>query len=242
MNNLVVFKDDNIEIDGRELHEFLEIETDYTKWFGRMCEYGFVANEDYEIIIEQVHSQKRQRTYEQANNKMTLDMAKEICMIQRSEKGKKARKYFLKIEKDWNSPEKVMARSLLIAHKTIEAQVTLIEEQTPKVLFADAVSASKATILVGELAKIMKQNGIDTGEKRLFSWLRESGYLIKRKGSDYNMPTQKSMELKLFEVKESTHTHSDGHISINKTTKVTGKGQQYFINKFIGKQQMSMIN
>lgn len=117
-----------------------------------------------------------------------------------------------------------------------------IQEQAPKVLFADAVSTSKATILVGELAKIMKQNGIDTGEKRLFTWLRENGYLIKRKGSDYNMPTQRSMELKLFEVKESTHTHSDGHISVNKTTKVTGKGQQYFINKFVGKEQISMIN
>nr|WP_312986094.1 phage antirepressor KilAC domain-containing protein [Clostridioides sp.] len=242
MNNLVAFKNENIEVDGRELHEFLAIETDYTKWFSRMCEYGFIENEDYKIITEQVHSQKRQRTYEQVNHKMSLDMAKEICMIQRSEKGKKARRYFLQVEKDWNSPEKIMARSLLIAHKTIENQGKLLEEQVPKVLFADAVSTSKATILVGEMAKILKQNGIDTGEKRLFTWLRDNGYLIKRKGSDYNMPTQRSMELKLFEVKESTHTHSDGHISVNKTTKVTGKGQQYFIKKFVGKEQISMIN
>ena len=242
MNNLVVFKSENIEVDGRELHEFLEIGTRYDTWFERMCEYGFSENEDFKIITEKVHAQKRARTYEQENHKLTLDMAKEICMIQRSEKGKKARRYFLQIEKDWNSPVKVMARSLLIAHKTIENQVKLLEEQAPKILFADAVSTSKATILVGEMAKILKQNGIDTGEKRLFTWLRDNGYLIKRKGSDYNMPTQRSMELKLFEVKESTHTHSDGHISVNKTTKVTGKGQQYFINKFVERQQISMIN
>jgi len=241
MNNLIAFKDENIEIDGRELHEFLEVGTQYTKWFSRMCEYGFDENIDYAAISQKRLTAQGNET-EYINHKITLDMAKEICMIQRSEKGKKARRYFLQVEKDWNSPEKIMARSLLIAHKTIENQGKLLEEQAPKVLFADAVSTSKATILVGEMAKILKQNGIDTGEKRLFTWLRDNGYLIKRKGSDYNMPTQRSMELKLFEVKESTHTHSDGHISVNKTTKVTGKGQQYFINKFVGSNQISMIN
>ncbi len=108
-----------------------------------------------------------------------------------------------------------------------------IESDKPKVLFADAVETSKTTILIGDLAKIIKQNGIDMGQKRLFAWLRENGYLIKRKGADYNMPTQKSMEMKLFEIKETAITHSDGHISVNKTPKVTGKGQQYFINLFL---------
>lgn len=107
-----------------------------------------------------------------------------------------------------------------------------IEMYKPKVLFADAVSASKNSILVGELAKILKQNGIETGQKRLFEWLRNNGYLIKRKGTDYNMPTQRSMEQGLFEIKETPIPHSDGHITVNKTTKVTGKGQVYFINKF----------
>lgn len=111
-----------------------------------------------------------------------------------------------------------------------------IEANKPKVLFADAVSVSKTSILIGELAKILKQNGVDTGEKRLFTYLRDNGYLIKRKGTDYNSPTQKAMELSLFEVKETTVTHSDGHVTINKTTKVTGKGQQYFINKFLYKK------
>ena len=114
--------------------------------------------------------------------------------------------------------------------KRLEAKV---EQDKPKVLFADSVSASKSSILVGELAKILKQNGVDTGQFRLFAWLRENGYLIKREGSDYNMPTQKSVEMGLFEVKQTIITHSDGHITTNKTPKVTGKGQVYFVNKFM---------
>ena len=108
-----------------------------------------------------------------------------------------------------------------------------MKEDKPKVLFADSVETSKNTILIGELAKIIKQNGVDIGQKRLFTWLRDNGFLIKREGTDYNMPTQKSMELELFEIKETAVTHSDGHISINKTPKVTGKWQVYFINKFL---------
>lgn len=107
------------------------------------------------------------------------------------------------------------------------------EENKPKVLFADAVSVSNTSILVGDLAKIIKQNGVDIGANRLFAWLRDNGYLIKRKGTDYNMPTQYSMDLGLFEVKETAITHADGHTSISKTPKVTGKGQQYFVNKFL---------
>ena len=114
--------------------------------------------------------------------------------------------------------------------KRLEAKV---EQDKPKVLFADSVSASKSSILVGELAKILKQNGVDTGQFRLFAWLRENGYLIKREGSDYNMPTQKSAEMGLFEVKQTIITHSDRHITTNKTPKVTGKGQVYFVNKFM---------
>lgn len=106
-------------------------------------------------------------------------------------------------------------------------------ELQPKAIFADAVTASATTILIGDLAKILKQNGIEIGQKRLFEWLRENGYLIKRKGSDWNSPTQRSMELGLFKIKETAVTHSDGHTTVNKTTKVTGKGQQYFINLFL---------
>lgn len=111
-----------------------------------------------------------------------------------------------------------------------------IEADKPKVLFADAVSVSSTTILIGDLAKLLKQNGVETGQKRLFEWLRQNGYLIKRKGADYNSPTQHAMDLGLFEVKETVVTHADGHTTISKTTKVTGKGQQYFINKFLQKK------
>ena len=111
----------------------------------------------------------------------------------------------------------------------------LLEAQKPKVLFADSVAASHTSILVGDLAKLLHQNGVkDMGQKRLFNWLRENSYLIKRKGSDYNSPTQKAMEMGLFQIKETVVSHADGHTSVNKTTKVTGKGQQYFINKFLG--------
>ena len=117
------------------------------------------------------------------------------------------------------------------AKKLLEAT---IEEQKPKVIFANAVSSSHTSILVGEFAKIMRQNGADMGQNRMFAWLRENGYLISRKGSDRNMPTQKSMELGLFEIKETTINHSDGHISISKTPKITGKGQLYFTEKILG--------
>lgn len=121
------------------------------------------------------------------------------------------------------------------AKKLLEAQ---IEADRPKVLFADAVSASHTSILVGELAKLISQNGYKIGANRLFAWMRENGYLIKRKGSDWNMPTQRSMDLKLFEIKETNVQHADGHISVNKTPKVTGKGQQYFINKFLSEDEV----
>lgn len=130
------------------------------------------------------------------------------------------------------TPEETMARAVLIAQATIERQNKQIEEMRPKAVFADAVSVSKSTILVGDLAKILRQNGFEVGANRLFGILREQGYLCKQKGAMWNMPTQRSMELGLFVVKETTITHSDGHSSINKTPKVTGKGQIYFINRF----------
>lgn len=129
--------------------------------------------------------------------------------------------------------QELLARALLVARKTIEGKNALIDEMRPKALFADSVTAGDSSILIGELAKILRQNGVDTGEKRLFTKLRDEGFLIKRKGSDYNMPTQKSMELGLFRIKETVINHSNGHTTVSKTVKVTGKGQQYFVNKFL---------
>lgn len=138
------------------------------------------------------------------------------------------------IEKTLTDPDFIIQLATQLKKERAEKQELQqqMHKDRPKVVFADAVSASHTSILVGDLAKLLKQNGIDTGQKRLFKWLRDNGYLIRRKGTDYNMPTQYSMELGLFEVKETTITHSDGHISICKTPKVTGRGQIYFINKF----------
>lgn len=131
------------------------------------------------------------------------------------------------------SDAELMAKALLVAQRQIEDRERLIEEMKPAKIFADAVCASEQTILVGDLAKLIKQNGVDIGQKRLFEWLRLNGYLIKRKGADWNMPTQRSMDMGLFEIKETAITHPDGHVTISKTVKVTGRGQRYFINKFL---------
>lgn len=139
---------------------------------------------------------------------------------------------FNMLERECNSPEKIMARALQIAERELSTLRLENKEMKPKALFADAVSASHTSILIGDMAKLLKQNGVETGQKRLFEWLRENGYLMKT-GSSKNMPTQRAMELGLFEVKESTISNPDGSIRVTKTTKVTGKGQVYFTNLFL---------
>ncbi len=240
MNELVNVNFDMQTMSARELHEKLNIGTEFAKWFSRMCEYGFSKENDYsEIIVKNDENSKGGRPATDYN--ISVDMAKQICMIQRTPEGKAVRQYLIDLEKAWNTPEQVMARALKIANQSIEklktqniALVADNERMRPKEVFADAVATSHTSILIGDLAKLLKQNGVEMGQKRLFAWMRDNGYLIKRKGTDWNMPTQKSMELGLFEVKESTLNNPDGSVRINKTTKVTGKGQQYFINKFLG--------
>ena len=143
-----------------------------------------------------------------------------------------------KIEEVLSDPDTIIKLATNLKEeqaKRREAEAKL-EKAKPKMIFADAVSASEQTILIGDLAKLIKQNGHDIGQKRLFQWMRDNGYLIKRNGADYNSPTQRAMEMGLFRIKESTVVKPDGSTSLNKTTKVTGKGQQYFINKFLGNQ------
>ena len=238
----VTYDNDRPVVSARELHDFLEVKTAYKDWFPRMCEYGFTEGQDYcSFLSDRVDGLPGKPRQDAA---LTIDMAKEICMIQRSEKGKQARQYFIQLEKDWNSPEKVMARALDIAHKQLAQlkgeNVKLLTENTankPKVIFADAVSASERSILVGELAKLLRQNGVEIGQNRLFDWMRQNGFLIRRQGTDYNMPTQKAMEMGLFEIKETSVVHSAGNVTINKTPKVTGKGQVYFINRFLDRKE-----
>ncbi len=226
-------------VSAKELHERLSIRTEFRKWFPRMCEYGFDESVDYKRVYQKCPTPGGEQ--EMVDYNISVDMAKQICMIQRTPEGKQCRQYLIDLEKVWNTPEQVMARALRMADRAIEKlkseNVSLLEDvkrMKPKEIFADAVSASQTSILIGDLAKLIKQNGVDIGQKRLFSWMRDNGYLIKRNGADWNMPTQKSMDLGLFEVKESTVNNPDGSVRINKTTKVTGKGQQYFINKFLG--------
>jgi anti-repressor protein len=244
MNELIKinYEAETPTVSARDLHKKLDIGTEFAKWFSRILEYGFCTGNDYsEVIVKNDENSKGGRPA--MDYEISVDMAKQICMIQRSEKGKQYRQYFLDLEKAWNTPEQVFARALRMADKEIEKlknnNTVLMEDvkrMRPKEIFADAVSTSHTSILIGDLAKMLKQNGADIGQKRLFEWMREKGYLIKRKGADWNSPTQKAMELGLFEIKESTVNNPDGSVRINKTTKVTGKGQQYFINKFLGQE------
>lgn len=244
MNELIKvnYETDQPTVSARELHEGLGIKTAFKDWFPRMAEYGFAEEKDFNVLkservqIEGTRTVKR----EIIDYQISVDMAKQICMIQRSEKGRQYRQYFIDLEKAWNTPEQVMARALKIADKQIEdlKQSNLlleqkIEQDRPKTIFADAVSTSHTSILIGDLAKIIRQNGVDIGQKRLFEWMRQNGYLIKN-GSSKNMPTQKAMDMKLFEVKESTIQNPDGSSRITRTTKVTGKGQLFFVNKLLG--------
>ena len=239
MNEIInITLNDNHEpvVSGRQLHEALEVKTEYKKWFSRMTEYGFNENEDFLKVTQKcLTSSTGQNT---TDHIIKLDMAKEIAMIQRTERGKQVRQYFIQIEKDFNSPEKIMARALLMADQKVHKLEAQIKADRPKVLFADAVSASKSSCLIGELAKILKQNGIDIGQNKLFQLLRSNGYLISRRGESWNQPTQKSMKLGLFELKKTNINHADGHTTVNTTTKVTGKGQQYFINKFLNQEYL----
>ncbi|MFQ6841345.1 MAG: phage antirepressor KilAC domain-containing protein [Agathobaculum sp.] len=231
MNELIRVNYDNEQptVSARELYEFLEVKDHFRTWFPRMCEYGFEEGKDFRAFFRESTGGRPSQDAE-----ITIDMAKELCMLQRNEKGKQARRYFLQLERDWNSPEKVMARALQIAERKIHTMNEKIEADAPKVLFANSVAASNSSILISELAKILRQNGVKIGGNRLFDWMRENGYLVRRRGSDYNMPTQRSMELGLFEIKETVINHADGHTTTNRTPKITGKGQQYFINKFLG--------
>ena len=230
-------------ISGRELHKSLKVETKYTQWMKRMIEYDFEENVDFiEVWTDTKNGNavrfEKSKQYMSAmgyetDHLLKLDMAKEIAMIQRTPEGKRIRQYLIQVEKAWNSPEKIMERALLIAKNNINRLEIENKAMKPKALFADAVASSEQSILVGELAKLLKQNGVNTGEKRLFQYLRDNGYLIKRQGSDHNLPTQRSMELGIMEIKETVINKPNGDVKINKTTKITGKGQTYFINKFL---------
>jgi anti-repressor protein len=226
-------------VSARELHEGLEIKTAFKDWFPRMTAYGFEKNQDFILVAQKRATNNPKNPITTYNDyQISIDMAKQICMIQRTDKGKQYRQYFIDLEKAWNTPEQVMARALKIANNEIDklkaenkVLIADTERMKPKEIFADAVESSRTSILIGDMAKLICQNGHEIGQNRLFEWMRQNDYLIKCGGSK-NMPTQKAMEQKLFEVKERTVVNPDGSVRITRTTLVTGKGQIHFINKF----------
>ena len=237
MNEVINVNIDTQTVSARELHEKLNIGTRFNDWFPRMAEYGFIEGTDFYSKMSKTENGGRPSV----DYEITVDMAKQICMIQRTPEGKAVRLYLINLEKSWNTPELVLARGLKVAQAMIDQkdalireQKVIIEEQKPKALFADAVSSSKTSILIGDLAKLICQNGVQIGQKRLFEWLRENGYLIKS-GNSKNIPMQRYVEQGLFEIKESNVINPDGSVRITKTTKVTGKGQIYFVQKFLSK-------
>lgn len=241
MNELIKIEERNGEqlVSARELHQFLEVKTEFKVWISRIIEkYCFVENKDFVRVYQKCNTLGGEQ--EKVDYLLKISMAKEVAMVSNTTNGKQARGYFIKCEEAWNSPQMILARANQIQSRMLEnykEKVLVleqkIEEDKPKVLFANAVETSETSILIGELAKIITQNGYKIGQNSLFAWLRNNGYLIKRRGSDWNMPTQRAMELGLFEIRERTVNNPDGSVKITKTPKVTGKGQVYFTNKFL---------
>lgn len=245
MNELISINYDGEQptVSARQLHKSLEISKRFSTWFETNSQ-GFIENEDYTSVLTgtEVQNNGGVQIRELQDYSLSVDMAKHICLMSRTEKGKECRQYLIDLEKAWNTPEQVFARALKMADQTIaklkntnKSLVEKIEADRPKTIFADAVSASHTSILIGDLAKLICQNGYQIGQKRLFQWMRDNGYLMVS-GNSRNMPKQKYVEQGLFEIKESNVQNPDGSVRITRTTKVSGKGQLYFVNKFLGQE------
>ena len=221
---------------ARDLWEFLDRPySRFDLWFGKYKDYGFIEDHDFRAyVVKTTHANGRD--YEATDYEITIDMAKELAMLQKSEKGKIARQYFIELEKQWNSPEAIMARALKVADaKMLEYQSNILKLETkieldkPKVLFAEAVENSDDVILVKEMALILTQRGFKVGQNQLFEYLRNYGYLCKKKGDMYNLPTKRYEHL--FKVIKRTIQHTES-TQVRNTPKINGKGQLYFIKKF----------
>lgn len=236
MNELITVNFDTQTVSARELHKQVGSTERFSAWFERQLQFGFTENEDY-TGCKKFNTLAKQ---ELQDYDLSVDMAKQICMVQKNERARAVRQYLIDLEKAWNTPEQVFARALKMADQTINklksenhALVEKIEQDKPKTIFADAVSESESSVLVRDLAKMIRQNNVPIGEKRLYKWLRANGYICQ--GS--TEPTQKAMELGLFERIVRTVDRGNGLPIETTTTKVTGKGQVYFINKFLNKEE-----
>lgn len=241
MNELIRITEQNGQqlVSARDLHQFLESKQEFANWIkNRIDKYDFTEGVDF-ISFDNSIKRETGATIRKEYG-LTIDTAKELAMVEGNEKGKQARRYFIEQDNEYrkmrtaNQVPGSFRDALLLAaqqQEEIEKQKALIALQAPKVLFAQAVETSQKSILIGEMAKILKQNGVEMGEKRFFAWLREHGYLCSH-GERYNQPTQRAMELELFEMKKTTITKPTGEVIVTTTTKVSGKGQIYFVNKF----------
>nr|DAL45932.1 MAG TPA_asm: KilAC domain protein [Caudoviricetes sp.] len=232
MESLIKIEERNGEqlVSGRDLHEFLEIGTPYKKWFDRMCEYGFSENVDF-ITVGQKCPIANGGFQEITEHLMKISMAKELSMLQRNERGKQAREYFIKCEEAWNSEDMVLARALQIQNKKIlgykehiEVLENKIKEDAPRVSFAETIEKASDCILVREFSKIIANEGIHLGEKSLYKWFREKGFIFKNSTE----PMQSAVQRGLFKVSERVIKAVTGDI-VRSTTKITGKGQIYFL-------------
>ena len=215
-------------VSGRELHKFLESSERFSKWWERMVGYGFEENKDY-TLYQKVHPQNKQEIIDYL---MKISMAKEISMLQRNEKGKEARSYFIKCEEAWNSDEIVMARAILIQNKKIlgyKEKIDILEKKiendAPRVSFAETIEKASDCLLVREFSKLIATEGIHLGEKKLYRWFREKGFILKNSTE----PTQTAVQKGLFKVAERVVKAVTGDI-ISTTTRITGKGQVYFLD------------
>ena len=247
-------------VNARELHAFLGVGKDFSNWIkDRIEKYGFEDGTDYALIDSPNLANQTGRGGDRKTKDylLTIDTAKEIAMAENSDRGRQVRKYFIacerklrdlrergissdEMEEALTNPDtmlRIVSRWRDERNQRLALE-TQIKRDAPKVIFADAVAASKTTLLVGDVAKLLRQNGVMVGQQRLFEWLRENGWLMKA-GSSRNMPTQAAMERGFFEVKETTICKPDGSIHISKTPKVTGRGQEFLVNCFLGKRAVA---
>ena len=227
-------------VSARELHKELGVKTRFSLWVEQNFKM-FVKGSDFEgVVVTTPYREGSDKVQTLQDYSLTTDMAKNVAMMSKTTKSQEIRDYFIAVEKEHKAlmadPRIQMAMGLKSAQLMLDHKDKIIAEMRPKAVFADAVSVSEQTILVGDLAKLISQNGVSIGQNRLFKWLRENGYLHKSR-SQYNRPVQRFVDQGLFKVKESSHANPDGSVGLTFTTKVTGKGQQYFINKFLGETQ-----
>ena len=228
-NEIIKVDFENETVSARDLYESVNNGKErFSKWFERQLQYGFVEGEDYSNPFQKVRVQKEgnrnvEREVEDYN--LSIDMAKQICMVQKTDKAKQVRQYLIQLEKAWNSPEAVMARALQMANNTIGNLKLTIEEQRPLVEFANKVSNSSNLIDMGKMAKLLKDENINIGRNRLFEWLRKKDILMRN-----NIPYQRYLDGGYFQVKESTFETPYG-TKTQQTTFVTGKGQIYITEK-----------